>query len=125
MSRQAHLLEHFTLAQADEIIAGAGTPEYKQKLIDVTKMVVEEQGAFGCPWYWVTNKEGKGEPFFGSDRYVLYSPREQSVSALSKIDIVALEVPFYVRISGLAIARREASYKGGGGEGAPVRDIWQ
>jgi hypothetical protein len=33
-------------------------------------MVVEKQGAFGCPWFWVTNSEGKSEPFFGSDRYV-------------------------------------------------------
>lgn len=32
--------------------------------------MVEKQGAFGCPWFWVTNREGKGEPFFGSDRYV-------------------------------------------------------
>jgi len=34
-------------------------------------MVVEKQGAFGCPWFWVTNLEGKSEPFFGSDRYVV------------------------------------------------------
>ena len=34
-------------------------------------MVVEKQGAFGCPWYWATNSEGKSEPFFGSDRHVL------------------------------------------------------
>jgi hypothetical protein len=66
---QNTLLETFTPSQADEIIAAAGTPEYKQKLADITKMVVEEQGAFGCPWFWVTNKEGKGEPFIGSDRY--------------------------------------------------------
>jgi 2-hydroxychromene-2-carboxylate isomerase len=66
---QNTLLENFTPSQADEIIAAAGTSEYKQKLADITKIVVEEQGAFGCPWYWVTNKEGKGEPFFGSDRY--------------------------------------------------------
>jgi glutathione S-transferase kappa 1 len=68
---QALLLQNFTSAQADEIIAGAGTPEIKQQLTSITKMVVEKQGAFGCPWYWATNSEGKSEPFFGSDRHVL------------------------------------------------------
>jgi len=63
------LRKNFAPAEADEIIAGAGTPEYKQKLTNITNMVVEEQGAFGCPWYWVTNEAGKGEPFFGSDRF--------------------------------------------------------
>lgn len=29
-----------------------------------------EKGAFGAPWWLVTNKEGVEEPFFGSDRYV-------------------------------------------------------
>lgn len=27
-----------------------------------------ERGAFGAPWLWVTDDEGKGEAFFGSDR---------------------------------------------------------
>ena len=52
----------------------------KKKLMDVTRMVVEKQGAFGNPWYWVTNSEGKSEPFFGSDRYAL------SLSSLSVVD---------------------------------------
>ncbi|KAJ6595906.1 putative glutathione S-transferase kappa 1 [Mycena vulgaris] len=60
---------HFTASEVDEIMAGAGTPQYKAKLAEITKMVVEEQGAFGCPWYWVTNAQGKSEPFFGSDRF--------------------------------------------------------
>ncbi|KAJ7129331.1 DSBA family oxidoreductase [Mycena epipterygia] len=63
------LLKSFTSSEADAIIAGAGTPEYKTKLTEITKMVVEEQGAFGCPWFWVTNAQGKSEPFFGSDRF--------------------------------------------------------
>lgn len=29
---------------------------------------VLELGAFGAPWMWVKNGEGKEEPFFGSDR---------------------------------------------------------
>jgi len=65
----ALLQKNFTPIQIDQIIAGAGTPEYKKKLVDITKAVVEKQGAFGCPWFWVTNGEGKGEPFFGSDRF--------------------------------------------------------
>jgi len=63
------LLQNFTPAQADEIITAAGTPEVKQQLTDITKMVVEKHGAFGCPWYCVTNSQGKAEPFFGSDRF--------------------------------------------------------
>lgn len=27
-----------------------------------------ELGAFGAPWLWVTDAQGKGEAFFGSDR---------------------------------------------------------
>ena len=66
--RQANFLQNFTPEETEKILAGANSPEYKAKLLGVTKKVVEEQGAFGCPWYWVTNAEGKSEPFFGSDR---------------------------------------------------------
>jgi len=66
---RAHLLQNFTPQETESIIAGANSPEYKEKLTAITKKVVEEQGAFGCPWYWVTNAQGKGEPFFGSDRF--------------------------------------------------------
>lgn len=31
-----------------------------------------DKGAFGAPWLWVTNFQGESEPFFGSDRYVVY-----------------------------------------------------
>jgi hypothetical protein len=53
-------------------MAAAGSPQIKQQLTDITKMVVEKRGAFGNPWFWVTNSAGKSEPFFGSDRYVLW-----------------------------------------------------
>lgn len=69
---QTNLLQNFTPEETEKILAGANAPEYKAKLMTVTKKVVEEQGAFGCPWYWVTNAEGKGEPFFGSDRYARF-----------------------------------------------------
>jgi glutathione S-transferase kappa 1 len=51
-----------------KILEGAKQPEYKQKLNATTKEALES-GAFGCPWYLVTNSEGKKEPFFGSDRF--------------------------------------------------------
>ncbi|KAF7983723.1 hypothetical protein HWV62_19673 [Athelia sp. TMB] len=66
---QTFLSEHFTPTETAAILAAAASPAYKQKLSDVTKRVVEEQGAFGCPWFWVVNGAGKGEPFFGSDRF--------------------------------------------------------
>ncbi|KZP03652.1 putative DSBA family oxidoreductase [Athelia psychrophila] len=63
------------LCPSAAIMAGA-SPAYKQKLTDLTKKVVDEQGAFGCPWFWVTKFDaqggegtGTGEPFFGSDRF--------------------------------------------------------
>jgi hypothetical protein len=28
-----------------------------------------DKGAFGVPWFWVRNAEGKEEPFIGSDRF--------------------------------------------------------
>lgn len=51
------------------ILQQANSAEYKQKLNATTKYALDS-GAYGCPWYLVTNGEGKTEPFFGSDRYV-------------------------------------------------------
>jgi len=64
------LLRHFSPVQVKEIMEGANNPKYKQKLLDNTKIALEA-GAFGCPWFVVTNSKGVTEPFFGSDRYVL------------------------------------------------------
>ena len=63
------LSEHFTEAQVRDSMGGAQQPKYKQALTDQTKKCVAS-GAFGAPWFLVTNGEGKTEPFFGSDRYV-------------------------------------------------------
>ena len=65
----AALAEHFTAEEVSAIMAAAKEPEYKNLLTETTKRVVEEKGAFGCPWFWVRNGEGKEEPFFGSDRW--------------------------------------------------------
>ncbi|KAH7328549.1 thioredoxin-like protein [Stachybotrys elegans] len=45
-----------------------GRAEMKDTLKQNTARAVE-LGAFGAPWFWVVNEEGKGEPFFGSDRF--------------------------------------------------------
>ncbi|KAK8932893.1 Glutathione S-transferase kappa 1 [Metarhizium anisopliae] len=45
-----------------------GRAEMKKKLIEDTGKVVES-GAFGCPWFLVTNSRGETQPFFGSDRF--------------------------------------------------------
>lgn len=54
--------------EAEEIIAAAQTAEVKAKLNENTNQAVK-LGAYGAPWFWVTNVEGKSEPFFGSDRF--------------------------------------------------------
>ena len=61
------LREHFSEDEANEIMAAANTPEYKQALTNNTKKALD-RGAFGAPWLWVTNDKGESEPFFGSDR---------------------------------------------------------
>ncbi|KAK3401123.1 thioredoxin-like protein [Sordaria brevicollis] len=58
----------FTKQQVEEIMKGVETPEVKEALKNATQEALDK-GAFGNPWFWVTNKEGKGEPFFGSDRF--------------------------------------------------------
>lgn len=54
--------------EAESVVRAAGTAEVKEALRAETERVVKELGAFGCPWFWVSNG-GKGEPFFGSDRF--------------------------------------------------------
>jgi glutathione S-transferase kappa 1 len=54
-----------------EILKAASEKEWKDKLLANTQKALD-LGAFGAPWFWVRNGEGKEEPFFGSDRYVLY-----------------------------------------------------
>ncbi|TKA67335.1 hypothetical protein B0A55_08860 [Friedmanniomyces simplex] len=51
------------------IMSSSDDPEIKGKLTANTEHAFKDLGAFGCPWFWVTDGEGKGEPFFGSDRW--------------------------------------------------------
>ncbi|KAF2399388.1 DSBA family oxidoreductase [Trichodelitschia bisporula] len=59
---------HFKPEEVEQIMKAGTSPEYKQKLSKITGRLVES-GAYGCPWFEVTNSKGKTEPFFGSDRW--------------------------------------------------------
>jgi len=49
-------------------MAGQATEKYKAMLKDASRGI-NDAGAFGVPWMVVTeDKEGRKEPFFGSDR---------------------------------------------------------
>ncbi|KUL87715.1 hypothetical protein ZTR_05829 [Talaromyces verruculosus] len=63
------LCKVFNKEEAEEVLKAAQTPDIKQALNDVTRHVVEDLGAFGCPWFWVHDDLGNAEPFFGSDRF--------------------------------------------------------
>ncbi|KHN99571.1 Dihydrofolate reductase [Metarhizium album ARSEF 1941] len=56
----------FTEADVDRIMDGRAS--MKNKLAEDTGRVAES-GAFGCPWFLVTNSKGETQPVFGSDRF--------------------------------------------------------
>ena len=60
----------FSDEEIKQIFAAASSPEFKQALTANTQAALDK-GAYGAPWFWVRNSEGKEEPFFGSDRYVM------------------------------------------------------
>lgn len=64
---KACLERTFTAEEAERILDGASTEEFKKGLTEQTAMLVGK-GAFGAPWYLVTDGEGREEGFFGSDR---------------------------------------------------------
>jgi glutathione S-transferase kappa 1 len=51
----------------ERIIEAANSPPIKAKLLETTDKALAS-GAYGCPWFEVTNGQGVKEPFFGSDR---------------------------------------------------------
>jgi glutathione S-transferase kappa 1 len=59
----------FPAAEAEKILKSASDPEVKAALTANTERAWKELGAFGVPWCWVDNGNGKPEPFFGSDRF--------------------------------------------------------
>jgi glutathione S-transferase kappa 1 len=58
----------FSNAELDDILAGATAAETKKMLTTNSENALEK-GAYGAPWFWVTNSAGVSEPFFGSDRF--------------------------------------------------------
>ncbi|CAG8380610.1 unnamed protein product [Penicillium salamii] len=58
----------FSDVEIKQIFAASSSPEFKQALTANTQMALDK-GAYGAPWFWVRNSEGKEEPFFGSDRF--------------------------------------------------------
>lgn len=62
------LSEHFGEDEVKDVLEAASRPHYKQALTDNTQRAIE-LGAFGAPFFWVRNREGYEEPFFGSDRF--------------------------------------------------------
>lgn len=69
LHEELNKLKLFSAKEVDEIMAAAETKEWKDKLLANTQEALDK-GAFGAPWFWVRNAEGREEPFFGSDRYV-------------------------------------------------------
>jgi len=58
----------FSNEEVAEIVKAAGEKVWKDRLLANTRKALD-LGAFGAPWMWVRNGEGKEEPFFGSDRF--------------------------------------------------------
>lgn len=64
----------FSNDEIKEVLEAAATAEMKGELNAQTKRCIEEYGAYGAPWFWLTRtdasgKEEKSEPCFGSDRW--------------------------------------------------------
>lgn len=57
----------FQRVDLEKILAATQEEKFKDILKGTVKEALE-RGAFGAPWFWVTNSKGKTEPFFGSDR---------------------------------------------------------
>lgn len=63
------LSDHFDDKEVKAIMEQAVTQENKDAVNKLTNDVIENKGAYGAPWMWLTNSEGKSEPVFGSDRW--------------------------------------------------------
>ncbi|KAJ6446572.1 glutathione S-transferase kappa 1 [Purpureocillium lavendulum] len=53
----------------DEVKAIMGARDGMKDSLKAETAKALDLGAFGAPWIWVTNKAGKAQPFFGSDRF--------------------------------------------------------
>ncbi|KAE9378836.1 thioredoxin-like protein [Stipitochalara longipes BDJ] len=68
LSQTLTSLNLFTSTEVTSIMSATKEKEWKDRLTANTQKVLD-LGAFGAPWFWVTNSRGKSEPFFGSDRF--------------------------------------------------------
>jgi len=59
----------FTREEAAEILAATKTDEVNGQLMRDTEHAWKDLGAYGAPWFWVGDGEGRSEAFFGSDRW--------------------------------------------------------
>lgn len=58
----------YTKDDIERIMQATQSKEIKDALTAKTDEAIT-RGAFGAPWFWVTNDAGQSEPFFGSDRF--------------------------------------------------------
>lgn len=58
----------FTAAEIEDIVSAASSSEVKAKLSANTERAWKDCGAFGAPWFWITNGKEQS-PIFGSDRW--------------------------------------------------------
>ncbi|EGR50658.1 uncharacterized protein TRIREDRAFT_57965 [Trichoderma reesei QM6a] len=72
----------FSEDEVERIMQSRGS--MKDVLLATTKMAVD-LGAFGAPWFWVTNDKGEQEPFFGSDRFLDIPFQDIAVLTPSKL----------------------------------------
>lgn len=64
----AALSQTLSEAEVKKVMESIGQQEWKAKLTQTTKEALD-RGAYGAPWFWLTNDQGHEEPFFGSDRF--------------------------------------------------------
>ncbi|KAK5693655.1 hypothetical protein LTR97_010224 [Elasticomyces elasticus] len=57
------------LKDVEPVMKSSDIPEIKKQLTANTEHAFKDCGAFGAPWYWVSDGKGRAEPFFGSDRF--------------------------------------------------------
>jgi len=59
----------FSQTEAEAILQATKTVDVKGRLMKNTEHAWKDLGAYGAPWFWVGDGEGREEAFFGSDRW--------------------------------------------------------
>lgn len=63
------LEEVFSKSEVESIIAAAKTDQVKTQLNNNTTHAWKDLGAFGAPWFWLSDGKGNEQALFGSDRW--------------------------------------------------------